>query len=69
MSGLFSSPKMPPVITPTVTPPTPDDSAVKEAAARETAALKKRKGAASTILTGPEGLTTTPTILKEKLGD
>ncbi len=64
MAGLFSKPK-----TPTYTPPvTQDSSAVKEAAFREAERLRKRKGARSTIATGPGGLETTPTTLKPTLG-
>ena len=72
MAGLFSKPKMPtPIIpsVPTVPTPTEIDTAAKEAAAREAERIRKRKGAASTILTSPSGVTIAPTVLKEKLGE
>jgi hypothetical protein len=55
--------------TPEISAPiTAEDPAVKEAAAAEAARLRKRKGYASTILTGSEGVTGTPTTKKETLG-
>jgi len=53
MSGLFSSvkkAKAPAFVAP---PVTDDTEAVKEAALRESERLRKRKGFASTIVTGP----------------
>ncbi len=53
-------------------PPVPvaaEDTTAKEAAAREAERIRKRKGAASTIKTSEQGITTAPTVLKEKLGD
>lgn len=54
MSGLFSSPKVrkPEIVKPVVN----DDEAVKAAAMREAEILKKRRGAASTIVTGNTGV-------------
>lgn len=45
------------------------DTAAKEAATREAELIRKKKGAASTIMTGPSGVLTPPTVLKEKLGE
>ena len=44
------------------------DTATKEAALAEEEKMKRRKGYKSTILTGPEGLTTAPSTLKTTLG-
>jgi len=68
MATLFSKPKMPEPIMPPA-PPAADDTAAKEAAAREAERIRKRKGMASTIKTSEQGITTAPTVLKEKLGD
>ena len=69
MASIFSKPKMPePIMAPPPPPSTSDDRAAQEAAAREAERIRKRKGMASTIKTGPEGLTEAPTVLKEKLG-
>jgi len=68
MSGLFRKPS-PPVIyqqqAAPITEATPD---VKEAARLEAERMRKRKGFASTILTGPSGLTKDPDLLKTTLG-
>lgn len=64
MSGLFSVPKVPrpqPIIM-------SDSPQVTEAANAEAARMKKKKGAASTILTGPEGVTETAATGKATLG-
>ncbi len=67
MVGLFSSPKKPsPILTTPIIPS--KDPAIAEAASREVEALTKRKGMKSTILTGPEGLQTQPSVLSQKLG-
>jgi hypothetical protein len=68
MASIFSKPKMPEPIMAPPPPSTSDDRAAQEAAAREAERIRKRKGMASTIKTGPEGLTEAPTVLKEKLG-
>lgn len=66
MSGLFSSPKVKkPAI---VKPATDDDEAVKAAAMREADILKKRRGAAATIVTGNTGVTGTAPGTKATLG-
>ncbi len=68
--NVFSKPKMPePIIAPPPPPPAADDMAAKEAAAREAERIRKRKGAASTIMTSPSGVTEAPTVLKQKLGE
>lgn len=71
MSGLVSTPKYRPVVVAAPVEPVIEkiEPAAKEAAVRESERIKKRKGAQSTILTGQAGLTTTPTTLKEKLGE
>lgn len=48
--------------------PKETDPAIREAAEAEAAALRKKRGYASTMLTGGEGLTTAPTTLKTELG-
>ena len=68
MGSMFSKPKIPEPIMAPPPPSTSDDRAAQEAAAREAERIRKRKGMASTIKTGPEGLTEAPTVLKEKLG-
>ena len=70
MGPIFSKPKMPePIMPPAPPPPAAEDTAAKEAAAREAEKIRKRKGMASTIATSGQGITTAPTVLKEKLGD
>jgi len=59
-----NTPEAPEISAP-ITAETPE---VKEAAAAEALRLKKRKGYASTILTGPEGVTGEATTKKETLG-
>lgn len=69
MSTMFSKPKTPEMIIPATPPPTTgEDTAAKEAAARETERIKKKRAIASTIKTSELGLETPPTVLKEKLG-
>ena len=58
-----------PAPIPTPTAPSVDSTAAKEAAAREAERLRKRKGAASTIATGPQGVQTEATTYKKTLGD
>ena len=70
MAPIFGKPKMPePIMPPAPPPPAGEDTAAKEAAAREAERIRKRKGYQSTIKTGEQGLTTAPTVSKEKLGD
>ena len=82
MGGLFSSssPRTPVVVSypEAEAAPSPEavvaqaaqDTAAKEAAAAEVEKIKKRKGFKSTILTSPEGLTSSPgELLKQKLGN
>ncbi len=65
MGSMFSKPKMPePIIVPPKT-----DPAIAEAARKEAERLRRLRGAASTILTGPGGVTTAPTTVKTKLGE
>ena len=64
MSGLFSKPKAPTIMAPV----TDDTAAVKEAARLEAEGLRKRRGMASTILTGSQGITTSPDLLRATLG-
>ncbi len=49
-------------------PKTTTDKAISAAAYAETEALRKRRGSASTIVTGPMGVLGTPTTLKTALG-
>jgi len=66
MSGLFGKRSYPIIQqTPPVTETHPD---VKEAARLERERMRKRKGYASTILTGPSGVLGNPDLLKTKLG-
>jgi len=51
-----------------VSTPKRDDPKIREAAEMEARSLKAKRGMASTILTGPEGITTSPTTLKTELG-
>ena len=67
-AGEALKPKIPEPIMPP-TSPAEDDTAAIEAAAREAEWIRKRRGYASTIATSQQGLTTAPTVLKEKLGD
>lgn len=57
-SGLISQPSSPHIIMPTTPSPTSTeaDLAAQEAAKKQAEALKKRRGAAATILSGPEGI-------------
>lgn len=68
MASVFSKPKMPEPIIVAAPPVSKDDTAIKEAAEREAERIRKRRGMKSTIMTGPQGLTTQPTVLKEELG-
>ncbi len=65
-SATRSTPK-PPALPPVTEPPV--DTAAQQAAYAEAESLRKRRGAASTILTGPSGVTSTPTTMKTRLGD
>ena len=65
MAGLFRSPRMPTVAT---EPITEDDPKVKEAERVEAERLRKRRGMASTIMTGPQGVLGTPDLLRAELG-
>ena len=65
MGSLFSVPKAQPMAR----PPKFSDEKVKEAAAREQEAMKRRKGYAASIATGPQGVTNPATTVKTKLGD
>lgn len=62
MTTLFSKPKKP---TPPPPPPTPDNSAAEIAAAQELE--RKARGRASTQLTGPQGLTSSPSTASNVL--
>ena len=53
---------------PEMTPPPKEDESVKEAARREAELMKRRRGYASTIATGPQGVLTPATTLKTTLG-
>lgn len=64
MAALFSRPSKP-TVYPSITD---DTAAVKEAARREAERLRKRKGLASTIMTGPQGVTEGANVLKSTLG-
>jgi hypothetical protein len=64
VKGIFTPPK-PPKVRDVVTD---DDAGVKEAARLEAENLRKRRGMASTILTGPSGVTDTPSLIKATLG-
>ena len=66
MTALFRSPSAPSVIY--KQPVTETTTGVKEAARLEAERMRKRKGFASTILTGPSGLTKDPDLLKTTLG-
>ena len=46
----------------------PDNRAAEQAAFAEAELMRKRKGMASTMLTGPGGMTSQPTTLKSQLG-
>jgi len=67
-TNLFRKPKSPTKVMPESEPVTDDSEEVKEAAAREADALRKRRGRASTILTGPGGVMTSPNVYKTILG-
>ena len=64
MSFLFSSPSVPDIPP---LPPPPTKAATDPAAKAMADMLKKRKGFLSTIVTGPEGLTTTAPTQKAEL--
>ena len=51
------------------TPALPSDTDAKEAARAQADKLKKKRGAASTIATGPQGVDTQAPVLKRTLGD
>lgn len=60
-SSQKSGPKTPPM-------PKETDPSVREAAEREAALLRRKRGQASTILTGGEGIITSPTTQQTVLG-
>ncbi len=62
-SGKHEEPMLPPPVVPDT------GEAAAQAAYAEAQALKKRRGAASTILTGPGGVPGTPSLGKQRLGD
>jgi hypothetical protein len=64
MSSMFHKEKAPTILP----PPQKEDESVKEAARKEAEMLRRKKGYASTIVTGPEGVTTPPTTQKTLLG-
>jgi len=66
MSGLFRKPAGPTIIH--QAPVTENDPNVREAARLQRERMKKRRGFKSTILTGPEGITSDPDLLKQRLG-
>ncbi len=60
-----------PIIIPTAASPTSEDAQAKmlAAAEAEAAALRKRRGSAATVVTGPEGvMTQAKTVKREALG-
>jgi hypothetical protein len=65
MGSLFSSPKAP---EPIIVPPKGEDPRLAEAARKEAERLRRLRGTASTILTGPQGVTATPPTVT-KLGE
>ncbi len=50
-------------------PPKSDDKAAQQAAYAEAERLRRKRGAAGTVVTGPEGLPGDPTLGKSRLGD
>lgn len=73
----FSSSKPAKIPAPVIVPPMEElpppveepQPLVKAAAEKEVEKMKKKRGAQSTILTGPEGLTGEAPVQKKKLGD
>jgi hypothetical protein len=57
------------VQTPPPAPPGEEDAATKAAAEAEAAKLRRRKGAKSTIATGPGGIEEQAPVLKKALGE
>ena len=66
MGSLFSRPKVPTLAT--SAPITRDTAEVQAAVAAESVKIRRRNGYKSTIMTGPEGVTTPATTLKATLG-
>lgn len=64
MGQMFQGPKMPAL---PVTPPPPTLADANAAAQSQADALAKRKGRASTLLTGDRGLTTGPNVATKTL--
>jgi len=60
-AGFFAEPEK-------LTPPAEPDVEIRAAAEAEYERMRKRKGASSTNVTGPLGLTTQPTTFKSTLG-
>lgn len=70
VGGLMPKAPETPAVPKVEAAPTEDDAAIKDAAAKDRELEKKRKGRASTILTGSEGDTSTaPTTRKILLGE
>jgi hypothetical protein len=65
---IFSAPSPPPLPPPPPPPPTPEDPAIKQRKEEVRLAALRRKGRASTILTGGVGDSTTAPVLRPKLG-
>ena len=68
-----SAPIPPPIVVPPVEelpPPMPEPQPlVEEAGKKVKEDMKKKRGYSSTILTGPKGDESDPSVLKKKLGD
>ncbi len=68
--GLFGPSKSDiPSPAPAPAVPSSDDASVVEAASQEAERLRKKRGAASSIATGPQGLQEPATTYKKTLGD
>lgn len=65
MSGLFSSPKLPPVPAPE---PAPEIKAEDEANIQQSERERTRRGRRSTMLTGGLGIQETPQVKRQTLG-
>lgn len=67
MSGLFSTPKPPPVSVTATTPPMMTDPSIQQAGALAQFAAAAARGRASTIATGGTGLTAAAPVARRTI--
>jgi hypothetical protein len=64
MGGIFDSPKLPPPPAPPAPPPTIVEASQRQ---QQSDMLRRKRGRASTMLSGPTGTTASPTVATKTL--